>query len=98
MLGVTNDGYREKRAREKEFYWRFVLPYWLRKAPFLQKLLQTIANADVSDRLVTALVEDGLWEESSHISAALFAELCWDPQTDLDEILDAVCHDSRNAL
>ena len=97
-MGVMPEPYKKARAGEKEFYWRFVAPYWIRKAPFLQTILQTIARAPVADRLVTALVEDGLWEESSHTSAAILAELMWDPDADLDAVLDAVFHDSRNAI
>ena len=35
---------------------------------------------------------------TSDISAAILAELMWDPDADLDTVLDAVFHDSRNAI
>lgn len=60
--------------------------------------LQAIAEAPVRDRLVTALVEDGMWEGGMHVSAQLFAELLWNPEGDISRILTALLHDERTVL
>jgi hypothetical protein len=98
VLGSGSPLFNRAHAAEKEFYWRYAAPYWISQAPHLQNLLQAIADAPVRDRLVTALVEDGMWESSIHSSAALFAELLWDPNENLQDVLTAVLHDGNISL
>lgn len=70
-------------------------PYWTEQAPFLKEFFQAVAAAPIHDRLITALVEDGLWERGVHQSVQLYAELLWDPDEDLNEILTAIAHDPQ---
>lgn len=98
VLGTGNALANIERSREKAFYWRYAAPYWISQAPYLKELLQTVADAPVRDRLITALVEDGMWESAIHSSAALFAELLWDPNQNLPDILTAVLHDGNVTL
>lgn len=98
VLGSGSPLFNRAHAAEKEFYWRYAAPYWISQAPHLQKLLQAVADAPIRDRLITALVEDGMWESSIHSSAALFSELLWDPHANLQDILTAVLHDSNISL
>lgn len=98
VLGTGCTLANNRHGAEKEFYWRYAAPYWINHSPHLQNILQTIAAAPVCDRLVTALVEDGMWESHIHSSAALFAELLWDPEQDLNSILTSILHDDRTTL
>lgn len=98
VLGEAAPSFLRERQAEKAYFWRYVAPYWMKQADVLQRMLQTIADAPVRDRLVTALVEDGMWECGMHVSAQLFAELAWDPAGDVPEILTALLHDGRSVL
>jgi hypothetical protein len=98
IIGKACRQFIEKRTKEKEFYWRYAAPYWIHQAPELQELLRTVAAAQIQDRLITALVEDGMWESNLHISVQILAELLWNPDTDLNELLTALYHDCRDAL
>ena len=98
VLGEVSPVYTAQRAEEKEFYWRYAAPYWIRQAPFLRRYLQTVADAPVNDRLITALVEDGVWEGGLHISVQLLSELLWDPDADPGELLTVILHDARTRI
>jgi hypothetical protein len=98
ILGKADKIFQAKRSKEKEFYWRYAAPYWINQAPYLQKVLQSVADAQVYDRLITALVEDGMWESGIHISLQLLSELLWDPNANLQEILTAIMHDERTLI
>ena len=95
ILGKADPSFVKERAAEKEFYWRYATPYWTEQAPFLKEFFQAVAAAPIHDRLITALVEDGLWERGVHQSVQLYAELLWDPDEDLNEILTAIAHDPQ---
>ncbi|MDY3286353.1 MAG: hypothetical protein SOX31_07265 [Eubacteriales bacterium] len=98
VLGEASPVYTAQRAEEKEFYWRYAAPYWIRQAPFLRRFLQTVADAPVHDRLITALVEDGVWEGGLHVSVQLLSELLWDPDADPGELLTVILHDARTRI
>lgn len=95
VLGKANPVLASERAKEKEFYWRYAAPYWINQAPFLKEFFKTIADAPIRDRLITALVEDGLWERGQHQCVVLFVEILWDPDADISKILTAIFHDPR---
>jgi len=92
ILGERESAFLHAHKLEKEFYWRYGAPYWLGQSNELAALIKLIAESPVKDRLITALVEDGLWECDTHISMALLAELLWDPWVDIDEIVKILCH------
>lgn len=98
VLGKASSVFLQKRKAQKAYFWRYVAPYWITQADVLQQVLQIIANAPIQDRLVTALVEDGMWESGMHVSAQLLAELLWDPWGNVSEILTALLHDQRSVL
>ena len=98
IVGKASRPFMESRTREKDFYWRYAAPYWIQQAPELQRLLQAIAAAPINDRLITALVEDGMWESKLHISVQILAELLWNPDTDLTELIKVLFHDCRDCL
>ncbi len=92
ILGTGNRQFIAERAREKEFYWKFALPYWAMNAKRLAESMNDIAEAKITDRCVTALVEDGLWEKESFAAMVLAAELMWDPKQNTDELLSTIAH------
>lgn len=98
VLGKASAVFRQQRCAEKEYFWRYVAPYWIGQAALLRQVLRIIADSPVRDRLVMALVEDGMWECGMHVSVQLLAELLWNPEGDLDSILKVLLHDGRTLL
>jgi len=92
IVGTANKQFIADRAKEKEFYWKFAAPYWAANAKRLAESMADIADADIADRCVTALVEDGLWEKESFAAMVTAAELMWDPSRDTTELLTTIAH------
>jgi hypothetical protein len=49
-----------------------------------------MSDAKNGDLTVTALVEDGMFEENIMYPVALYAEMLWDQKTPLSEMMTAV--------
>ncbi len=92
IVGESDKAFIQQHTADKAFYWRFLAPYWINKAPFLQQILKDIASAPIHDRLITALVEDGMLESQNHMALALFSELLWNPFDDVQSVLQKVMH------
>ncbi|MDR1675308.1 MAG: hypothetical protein LBR86_02400 [Tannerella sp.] len=92
ILGETTADFREKRAAEKKYLWDYSTAYWLQRIGDLKKICTLIANADVRDRAVTALVEDSMWENDIYLSAALLGECLWDPGLDAADTIAMLFH------
>jgi hypothetical protein len=97
ILGETTAPFREKRAAEKEYLWNYSTAYWLERAPELKKICTRIANAAVRDRAVTALVEDGMWEQAVYLSVALLGEYLWDPGQETADTIAMLFHSGYKA-
>jgi hypothetical protein len=96
ILGKADPHFIAKRNEERNFYWRYAAPYWLAQSDKLKKLITLIAEAPVHDRLITALVEDGMWESEIHLSVGLLSELMWDCNSDINEIVTVFCHNESS--
>jgi hypothetical protein len=92
ILGENTESFKNKRALEKQYYWDYSTPYWIKQVDNLKKMCSLIAGANVRDREVTALVEDGMWESGIHISAALLGECLWDPKLNTADTLAMLFH------
>ena len=92
VMGEADPVFIRQRTEEKAYLWKFALPYWQENAGRLQEYLRLVADAPIARRTVTALVEDGLWEAASWYPAVLLAELLWDWDRDLKELITALTH------
>ncbi len=92
ILGKGSPDFIKRYAEERRFYWRYAAPYWITQAEQLKQMIGAIAAAPIVDRLVAALVEDGLWESELHLSMGILAELLWDCRADTKEIITTLCH------
>ncbi len=92
VVGVSDKVAMKKRLEDKQFYWKFAEPYWIAHADALQDFCKTVADANLDDSTVTALVEDGVFEAEIPPSVALYAELMWDSKANIKELLEKVYH------
>jgi hypothetical protein len=92
IMGKMGKTLIRKNETEKEYKWTYSTARWINRADELKKTCRLIADAKVKDRIVTALVEDGMWECNIHVSAALLAELLWNPEIDTKELLTVLFH------
>lgn len=93
ILGHGNKVALKKKMDEQSFYWNYLEPYWFTQVKALQTISKQIAQADIKDRCILALVEDGAYECVAAKSVGLYAECLWDPNQDEKELVEAILHD-----
>lgn len=89
-LGVSTERTKSELAARRRSTWRYVQAYWLANADKAQELLKEMARQTDGDLCLFGLVEDGLFEESIMYPVALYAEMLWDTETDIKELLSSV--------
>lgn len=92
LLGETDVQARRRILESRQFYWKFCEPYWLEHAGDLAAWVRAVAAGGLSDSTVTALVEDGAFEEEIPPSVGLFADLMWDPDQKISDVVEKIYH------
>lgn len=69
---------------------RYQQSYWLQNGKAACRILRELAAATNGTAELSALLEDGLFEEKIWLPAALFSELLWDAATDYEQLLGKV--------
>ncbi|MBN2557791.1 MAG: hypothetical protein JXB33_03435 [Clostridia bacterium] len=87
LLGRESGQTIEKRAAEKAEYWNYVQAYWLRNAGLVLETIRRLSQSLDGRITIEALVEDGLFEERPWFPAALLAEMLWDCDAGLNELM-----------
>ena len=89
-VGVSSKLMKENRLIRKRRIWRYLQAYWLTNADKACEMVRLMQRAKDGDLYVTALVEDGMFEEKIMYPVALFAEMLWDCESDLKEMMSQV--------
>ncbi len=92
LLGETDAAARRRILARRQFYWKFCEPYWLEHAGDLAVWVRTVADAGLADSTVTALVEDGAFEEEIPPSVGIYAEMLWNPYGDVSGAIEKIYH------
>lgn len=87
LLGERDQDWIAKRLRERRARWDRIHSLWLRNYPYAARFYREILNCSPSKVTLTALVEDGLFEEKIEPAVALFAETAWNPRQEESEML-----------
>lgn len=69
---------------------RYQQSYWLQNGTAACRILRELASATNGTAELSALLEDGLFDEKIWLPAALFAELLWDDTTEYNRLLGKV--------
>ena len=78
-----------RNARKKK-NWRRTQAYWLTNADVAYDMIKTMRNRFDGDLYITALVEDGMFEDTIMYPVALYSEMLWDTNADLKELESSV--------
>jgi hypothetical protein len=81
---------KRDRVVRKSKIWRYIQAYWLIRADKALEMVRLMSRAKDRDLVVTALVEDGMFEENIMYPVALYSEMLWDCDADLDTLLSQV--------
>lgn len=92
LLGETDSAARRRILERRQFYWKFCEPYWVEHAGNLAEWMRVVADAELSDSTVVALVEDGAFEEEIPPSVGIYAEALWNPYADVTHAIEKIYH------
>jgi hypothetical protein len=87
IMGKRAASFIRNRAHERQPRWDFVNRLWLQNYPEAVSFYRQIRNCTSATMTVLALIDDGLFEERIQFSAALFAEMIWNPNRSDEELL-----------
>ncbi len=77
----------DERRKTIEEIWRYVQAYWIRNADKAYEMLKTMQVSTAGNAVITALVEDALFEEQITYPVAVLASMLWDTEGDISDIL-----------
>ncbi len=82
-IGVSTHNYINSLEKERHEFQRYFQAVWLKYAPKAQTLIKEFKY----DSMMTVLVEDACFEEKLNFPTALYAELLWDADRDISDII-----------
>lgn len=82
-IGVSNSAYIEDLYRQRHAFDRYYQAVWLKYAPKALELIREFRF----DSMMTVLVEDACFEYKINFPTALYAEMLWDSDRAIDDIL-----------
>ncbi len=89
VMGEHSREFIKKRTNEKEKLWKYVEAYWLENAEYAYEMVRHLDHVN-DNTMITALVEDGMFEENIWLPVALFGEMMWDCNKSKEKLLREV--------
>ena len=83
IMGEHSKKLISDKLAEKKKYWKYLQAYWLSNAKYAKKIVEGLDE----NTLAAALVEDGVFEESAWFPVALYAEILWNPNRNIETIM-----------
>ena len=88
-MGERTNRYLRERQDRKNKIWKIIQAGWLKNAEFARKMISLIINKG-NQPIVQALVEDAMLENRIMFPVALFAEMLWNPNVEIGEMIEEV--------
>jgi len=89
-VGTSSKTLKANRVVRKSKIWRYLQAYWLSHADKALEMVRVMAEAKAGDLCITALVEDGMFEENVMYPVALYSEMLWNCNAEPGELMSAV--------
>lgn len=89
VIGKKSKEFIEKRQKKKNRLWKIVQANWIKNAEYARLLVSDISK-NGKDPVLQGLIEDGMLEIEIPYSVALFADILWEPNRNIDEIKENV--------
>ena len=74
----------------KNRIWRYIQSQWIANADKAYDMVKTMCDETDGDLYITALVEDGMFEENVMYPVALYSEMLWDVNGELKNVMSQV--------
>lgn len=88
--GVSSKFMKNDRIVRKNRIWRFLQAFWLTNGGYALRMAKTMADVKRGQLYALALVEDGMFEENLMYPVALYSEMLWDTNADLNTLMSTV--------
>ena len=89
-IGSSTEFFKENRVLNKRKLWKYFQAHWITNAPIAYDIISAMANAKNGDLCITALVEDGMFENGIMFPVALYSEMLWDVKGDIKQMTSEV--------
>ncbi len=89
-IGASSKYVRTNRVIRKSKTWKYFQAYWIKNGDKAYEMLKAMQTAKDGNLLITALVEDGMFEENLMFPVALYSEMLWDCSSDFKEMMTEV--------
>lgn len=89
-IGKCSKKVTHNRVDRKNRIWRYMQSYWLANADKAYDMVKTMCDETDGDLYITALVEDGMFEENVMYPVAIYSEMLWNTNADLKEMISQV--------
>lgn len=89
-IGTASEYMKRDRIIRKSRVWKYLQAYWLTNADKAYEMVQAMAARKDGDLDITALVEDGMFEENIMYPVALYSEMLWDCGADIKTMMSEV--------
>lgn len=87
VLGEASDALKENRVLRKQPIWRLLQAYWLKNGDKALEMMRLIQAGTNGNAVVTALIEDGMFEKNIRFPAALMGMMMWERDMDFRDML-----------
>ncbi len=81
---------KKNRVDRKNPIWRYLQSYWFTNSDYAAGAVRKMVEAKNGKLYISALIEDGMFEENIMFPAAVFAEIMWDPYCDANRRVNEV--------
>ena len=89
-IGASSKAVRENRVIRKRKPWKYFQAYWIKNGDKAFEMIKAMQASKKGELMITALVEDGMFEENLMFPVALYSEMLWDCNAGFKQMLTEV--------
>lgn len=78
ILGKTLQSKANDLINNRKEIWHYIQSFWLKNGYLCQQIIDELTDKTKGDANISALVEDGLFEENIWLPVALYSQMLWD--------------------
>ena len=93
-VGTSTKKFKAGKSEKCSKIWKYVQSIWLTNAGYAAEAVRLMANKKNGKLYITGLIEDGMFEDKVMLPAALYSEILWDPNQDIDKMINNVAQRS----
>ena len=88
--GTSSDAMKTDRIIRRSKDWKYFQAYWLKNGDKAYEMIKAMEKSKEGRLMITALVEDGMFEKNLMFPVALYSEMLWNTKSDFKEMLTEV--------